>query len=703
MTSSSAPAAPREGLGRLGVKLYRYRTLIKRQWWILALTIGLGLAYEGWILYQQPHLFESTSQLNIREETSVTGIVNHVTSDMNFVGTNLNYLQSSELLDRTAQRMGLLHPELTGPRPSLSATNIARTQIFVVAGRGAEPVYTQAFVNAALDAFIEWRREIQYTQIAGIGSNFGDKLKQSKTELDEAQAKFRDFVAKNKMEFWSELGKSSASFLSNLKTRQAVLQTELQRFQNLTPDQLLVIPPSANTYTAPPVGNAPGTGEGTGAPATTAAASGSLSADLYSMYLQKSQELSAIESRLEERSKVWKPKHPRLQAMQQEKEQVERSIELIKKQNRDATAQRVDAIKAELVSLDESIKNWSAKVMEANAKDADYRALQDEVTRAQTNYGELSKNKEQVDKLVSTDPFMVLQHATPATPVPAGTMRHLLMGVLGGLVLGLVILGALDRADDRMTSSSEILDQFSEPILGQIPNVADSKNSVGLPLLQPDDERYAYAEAFRSLRSSLIFMPNQTDLQTVLITSAIPNEGKSTIASNLAITMAAAGARVALVDADLRRGDLASLFDLDGRTGLSNILRGEVTVEEAQQETRYPRLTLIPRGPVTNQSSELLLLPTLNALLDNLRAHYDLIVFNTAPILATDDTPSLSPSFDGTLMVMRAQFTSARLTQNSLNALYQRQVNVLGLVLNCIDTEMPDYYYYQYPKYYAAK
>jgi capsular exopolysaccharide synthesis family protein len=277
------------------------------------------------------------------------------------------------------------------------------------------------------------------------------------------------------------------------------------------------------------------------------------------------------------------------------------------------------------------------------------------------------------------------------------------MGAIGGVFIGFLILMLLDRADDRMTSSSEILDQFSEPILGQIPNVADSRGAGGLPLLQPDDERYTYAEAFRSLRSSLIFMPNQAELRTILITSAIPNEGKSTIASNLAITMAAAGANVVLVDADLRRGDIASLFDIDGRTGLSNILRSEVSWEDAAQKCKYPNLAIIPRGPVTNQSSELLLLPSIHTLLDGLKENFDLIIFNTAPILATDDTPSLSPNFDGTLMVMRAQFTSARLTQNSLNALYQRQVNVLGLVLNCVDTEMPDYYYYRYPKYYAAQ
>jgi len=266
----------------------------------------------------------------------------------------------------------------------------------------------------------------------------------------------------------------------------------------------------------------------------------------------------------------------------------------------------------------------------------------------------------------------------------------------------LIVLFLLDRADDRLASSSEMIEQFTEPILGQIPDVADSRTLQGLPLLQEEDERFMFAEAFRSLRSSLIFMPNQTELKTLIITSAIPNEGKSTVASNLAITMSNAGAKVLLVDADLRRGDIAALFDTDGRQGLSNVLRGEVPWRTCIQEVRNRRLHIIPRGPVTNQSGELLLKPIVPKLLEEWKSTYDLVIFNTAPILATDDTPTLAPNFDGTLMVIRASFTSARLTRNALNSLYQRQVNVLGLIMNCVDTELPDYYYYRYPKYYAA-
>ncbi len=691
MDSNHPRPTSRNFFGSLEVKLYRFRTLIARQWWILALTIAFGLAFQGWKLSKKEHLFESTSQLSGREELNIQEVQKFRSQDENFVGLTLNMLRSPAVLERAKQRVQLESPELTGPMPEITTSTIPRTPIFVVTGTGTNGEYTRAFVDAVVKEFRALKQEQRETTLGQYSTGLNEQAENLRRDLKQQQAELQAFVTKNNMPFWTEQARQSAEFLSGLKTRQAQLQTELQRLEQLTPDQLLVSPPVASMPQ-----------QGSDAGVASRGQDPNFATELYQQYLQTTQQLIQRQAEMEERSRVWKPKHPRFQAIQADVERLERLLSVIKEQNRSATDARKVALTGELKSLDASIESWNQKVMEANAKDAEYKALEANIARTSNLLEKLWANAATVSTGPILDSWHVVQTATPPVEVPKGTVKHLVTGFLGGLIVGLGVLVLLDRADDRVASSSEVLTHFTEPVLGQIPNVAETRGESGLPLLQTDDERYTYAEAFRSLRSSLIFMPNQTELKTLLVTSAIPNEGKSTIASNLAITMAAAGARTLLVDADMRRGDLASLFDTDGRTGLSNVLRGEIAWDLAAQETQYPKLTLLARGPVTNQTGELLLAPMLETLFDEMRVQYDVIIFNTAPILATDDTPTLAPHFDGSLMVMRAQFTSSKLTHNALNILYQRQVNVLGLVLNCIDTEMPDYYYYRYPKYYAA-
>ncbi len=679
--------------GGLGMKLYRYRNLVRRHWWILTLTVGLGLLIEGYVLFTKPQLFESLGQLVIREELirdNNTGGFQDTTP--NFIGTAVEQLKSPIVLGRARARIALESPNLSGT-VEITSSNPPRTNIFIVTGIGANPQYTQKFVDTVVDEFLKWRFESRNGVTGQVNTSLAAQEIQTRKELEENKVKLQAFTEKNSMQFWTERQNKAVAYLLGLKNQKTQLQDELLRLQNLTPDELLHAAAGAPQMTKQPNAGA----------AVTPKQEATFNSALYNEYIQTSQQLFQRQADYEEWKTVWKAAHPKLKAIVADMERLQRQINIIKDQNANMVKARIAAINAELKSLEVSLTEWDATVLEASRKDAEYQTLQSDVARIQS---QLEKTLADIRGINGggkfPDPLQVMQPATIAKPIPPGTVKHLLIGLIGGFVIGSIILLVLDRADDRLSSSTEMIEHFSESILGQIPNVADTRGASGLPLLQEEDERYTYAEAFRSLRSSLIFMPNQAELKTILITSAIPNEGKSTIASNLAVTMAAAGARVLLVDADLRRGDLAQLFDIDGKIGLTDILRGEHRWQSAVLQTKYPTLTLIPRGPVTNQSGELLLRPILTGLLEEFKAAYDLIIFNTAPILAADDTPTLAPNFDGTLMVVRAQFTSARLTKNALSALYQRQVNVLGLILNAVDVETPDYYYYRYNQYYAA-
>jgi capsular exopolysaccharide synthesis family protein len=188
--------------------------------------------------------------------------------------------------------------------------------------------------------------------------------------------------------------------------------------------------------------------------------------------------------------------------------------------------------------------------------------------------------------------------------------------------------------------------------------------------------------------------------KTLLVTSAVPNEGKSTISANLAITMALSGAKTLLVDGDLRRGAIREAFGLSSSIGFSEVLKQEVNWREVVVPTNYPSLFVLPRGKNLTQPSEHLLRDSTDTLLKELYEHYDYVIIDSPPVLAADDTTSLAPKVDATLFVVRLSYTSARLTRKSLELLYNRQVNVAGMILNFVDTSLPEYYYYQYSEYY---
>jgi len=690
---TSAPPA-RDWSANLSLRLFRYRALVKRRWWVLALTVGIGLAYALWASFQKPVEYISRGELSVSETIDVSGpaTIHGDQDEGNFYGTNLLMIQNQEVQDRALRKVTIDSPKLTGKIEDLTATRSPGTSIFSIAAIGTNPAYTQAFVNAIMAEFINYKQEKRNNVADRAARQIGDETTKQRLELEARENDLRKYADQNDMSAWAEQGKEAATFLSDLSKKRARMETDLDRMQNLTSEQLL---------------NMPAAGDDTSAADSKGASpvESPIAMDLATQYLQKALELSRARAKFAEQSKVWKPKHPRLIAIRDTIAALNGEIEDIKAQNAAQTKVQIGAIKAELVSLEENIKNWEVKARDASHKNDAYQQRVDAVTRAQNLYTQLLsdlKSVKDIKTMGGDETIQTLQDASPPEEVSRGIVVHLATGLIAGLVCGSLFLLLLDRADDRLSSSTEVMDRFSEPIIGQIPNVSSSRTQDGLPLLGSEDSRYTFAESFRSLRSSLIFMPNQGELRTLIVTSAIPGEGKSTVASNLAITMALAGARVLLVDADLRRGDLTGLFGLEGRVGLSSVLRGEASAKDAMQKTKYSTLTLLPSGPVTNQSSELLLKPAFPLLLVECRDQFDLTIFNTSPILATDDTATIAPSFDGTLMVVRAQFTSARLVASSLNALYQRQVNVLGLILNCVDTEMPDYYYYRYPKYYAA-
>jgi polysaccharide biosynthesis transport protein len=376
---------------------------------------------------------------------------------------------------------------------------------------------------------------------------------------------------------------------------------------------------------------------------------------------------------------------------------------------RDQGAEQLESKKAALAlqiqNLQKDAKEWDGKMLEIQAKTAEYQKLKGNSQRIQALYDRLLATMQTLDvnKEVSPESVTIYEKATPPLPDRPELPIQLAIGGGVGLVLAILLLWLVDRLDDRMNSFTELQDVFDEEVVGQIPREKSGRRNKPLALIQPEDERHSLVEAYRNLRSSLLYMAEAGSRpKTILVTSSVPNDGKSFTASNLAITMASSGSRVLLVDADLRKGAIHQRFEVASEPGLSEVLAQGVNWETAVQPTRISKLFVLPRGAFVPNSSELFLSEATPAFLKEVAAKYDYVLMDTVPVMAADDVTSLAPLVDGTLFVIRATFTSARVARAALDSLYQRQVRVLGIVFNAVPPRSVDYYYYKYRDYYSA-
>jgi capsular exopolysaccharide synthesis family protein len=185
-----------------------------------------------------------------------------------------------------------------------------------------------------------------------------------------------------------------------------------------------------------------------------------------------------------------------------------------------------------------------------------------------------------------------------------------------------------------------------------------------------------------------------TPPKLVLVTSSVPKEGKTTVTAHLGASLARGGARVLLVDADLRRSTLHKVLGAGLKPGLREVLNQTASLEQAVVATQEPNLFLLPAGDGRNSSSDVFLRTPVAELFRRLAADYDYVIVDTAPVLATDDATTLGPGTDGVFVVVRAAYTSSRMTREALDRLHRRRIKVLGVIYN--RAQAAEDYYHRY-------
>lgn len=368
----------------------------------------------------------------------------------------------------------------------------------------------------------------------------------------------------------------------------------------------------------------------------------------------------------------------------------------------------LDAQKAETNQMAERLVQYNILKREAEANKQLYDGLLTKLKEAGISAGLHSSNIRVVD------PAMI-----PSTPVRPAKTRNVLMAFLIGLVGGIGLALLREYMDNTVKTPEDIEHLVRLPSLAVVPAFEGSlANGRGLRFRKdsnpnahkPHIELVSHhlpksqtSEAFRSLRTALLLSQAEHPPQVILITSALPREGKTTAAANLAVTLAQLGDKTILVDADLRKPGVGRVLDLlEGKyAGLSSYLAGVSSLDLVSvQHPAVENLSAIPTGPLPPNPADLLASPRMALAIAELRKKYKFIVIDTPPVMAVTDAVILSVLVDGLVLVVRSGETPKEAFSRSHDLLTSVKSRILGVVLNAVDSSAPDYYYsYRYYPY----
>jgi non-specific protein-tyrosine kinase len=363
---------------------------------------------------------------------------------------------------------------------------------------------------------------------------------------------------------------------------------------------------------------------------------------------------------------------------------------------RESLAQQVSDMEQQIEATNQALL--------ANGHDPEQQMqLEARLTEYQRLYSNLVTNYEQVrlaEAQTSTNVVVSEPAIVPTTPISPQTTRNIILSTLTGMLFAAGMIFAADTLDDTIKNPEELRQKFGLSILGLIA-WHESRDEKPISLSQP---RSPVTESFRALRTNTTFAGVDKPLRRVLITSATPQEGKTTITANLAIVLAQSEKKVALIDADLRRPQLHRRFQLHNRIGLSDLFLLTRPLESIPHGILHrleaANLAVVTAGKLPPNPAELLTSQKMSHFLDLLNQEYDLILIDTPPVLSVTDAAALAPSMDGIILVAKPGITKLKDFQQTLEQLQAVNARVLGVVLNEVNPRNRRYGYY-YNRYYS--
>lgn len=406
------------------------------------------------------------------------------------------------------------------------------------------------------------------------------------------------------------------------------------------------------------------------------------------------------------------PNHPRMQELRGQ-------IEGLRGQLREEIAGMMRAAEADVrqagaieTGLRSALEQAQVAGLDLNMREIEYERL----SRARENnvklYGVLLERTTEADitQMWETSFVRMVDRALPpreGTHVSPRMSMNIGVASAIGLALGLLFAFVLGRMDNRIRSIAE-LEEYGATVLGVLPKMADEPGpkaarsrrrvrdvvtSSARDLIAHHEPLSAVAENFRTIRTNLVFMSGESALHTIAVTSANPREGKTTVAANLAISLAQSGKRILIIDTDLRRPRIHRAFGLPNTRGVTSVIAGQCTLSDAVQHSEVPSVEVLSSGPIPPNPSELLHRESFRQMMAEARRLYDIVIFDSPPLGAVIDAAVLGPQVDGVILVVRPGETTRQSVRAMMRQLADVGAKLLGAIVNGADTKRDRGYY----------
>jgi polysaccharide biosynthesis transport protein len=691
--------------------LRHYVHVLRKRWRIVSILVAVGAAISFAYTVRQPKIYEATCSLVIESTAprvleGVKEVVEIAASSREFYQTQYRIIRSREIAYKVLDRVGSgsIKPNEKGQMPSrqdlvgalikqVKVVGVRDSRIANIVVRDQDPERATRIANAFADAYIDANLDYKLEGARSASSWLGEQTVDLRKRLEDSELALYKFKKERNL---LDLGLDDRQGMNrqNLQALNGKLtDIKAKRIEAESIRKLIVAAKGdiSEKESLPEIRDNP------------------VVTKLRENYLDLQKIKADLESRYGE-------KHPRIenidQQLQATRRQYNRELDEVLK----AFDKRYQAILETEAALTKWMHQEKSQALDLAKLEVEYRPMARDAENNAKVFGQVAQRHKETDLtgLLRVNNVRILDRAiAPRTPVSPYYSVNVSSGVALGLLIGLLLAFAIESLDNTVRTPEVAEELIGAPMLGLVPLLTDAKQHLTEDAPLRDLTVYREptslaAEACRSIRTNLMFLSAQKEIQLFVVTSPGPRDGKTTAAISLAITMAQAGARVLLVDTDLRKPRIHKSFGLPADKGVSTAIMGDAAVRDLIIHSEIPNLDILPSGPIPPNPAELFHTDRFREILVQCRHGHDKIILDAPPTGPVTDPAIIGSMADGVLMVLRAGHTTREAAVLARRHLTDAGARILGLVVNQTDRRGGRYgygysYYAPYGTYYYSR